>query len=76
MRLINDEKKVAKVTTSKGWVYRVAPGTFRTEVDYTEGDEPVVWFTFDAQGRDFMTTLERVAIRQSDVTHIVESVTA
>jgi hypothetical protein len=75
MNLIRDEKKVTKVTTSRGWVYRVVPGTFRTEVDHAQADGPVVWFTFDAQGRSFTTTVEHVAIRQSDVTHIVESVT-
>lgn len=74
MNLVQDQKRVRQVTTSKGWIYRVVEGSFSTEV-VTEQGNSVVWFTFEAHGKRYGTA-ERVAIRQSDVKQIVESAVA
>lgn len=71
MSLVRDENQVYRLTTDTGWVFKIVPGTFRTEV-VREGGEPVTWFTFDAYGKVFGTT-EHIAIRQSEVSRIMEA---
>jgi hypothetical protein len=69
--LVKNNEYVHRVITGNGWVFKVIPGTFATEVT-TEGGKETVWFTFQAYGKTRGST-EHIAIRQSEVSRIMEA---
>lgn len=78
MSLVKEPSKVKTVTTLKGWVYRVVPGTFREgqvftgSADHEDGYTPFVFF--EAQGRNFGDR-ERVSLQGAEVASVVEDIT-
>ncbi|BBY06019.1 hypothetical protein [Mycobacterium noviomagense] len=77
MNLVKDPSKVKTVTTRKGWVYRVIPGTFQEgsvftgAAEHEDGYVPCV--SFEAQGRGFMDR-ERVSLQTAEVASVVEDI--
>jgi hypothetical protein len=71
MSLVKNKEHVYRVITDTGWVFKVIPGTFATEV-ITEGETQTLWFTFQAYGKARGST-EHIAIRQSEVSRIMEA---
>lgn len=73
MGLFNAPERVCTITTSRGWLYKVVPGTLRDQLVYTGADPEghTQFVTFEAYaprggGRQL------VSLRLSEITSVVE----